>query len=334
MKRRLGIILFCILAVLVAFQTPFGPVCQAQATIGGPVRHSVETLMKTLVKKSPRGAPELAEAGGEVGVRRVVERALREGGDEASAGLTRLTAEHGVDAMRAADNAVNIPGFIKAVDELPQDMAGPALRRLSGSQGRTLADMVERYGSSALRAEVKHPGIGVRAMQNLGEEGADLVAKMNNHQAVTVGRHLNDIGRLPADQKRGILKLLHQDLERMVVFLGRFIENNPEKVLFTASATTVVLAKSDELLGGAEIAYDSEGKPHVVAKPGTIDRLTQPMLDTFLPSIAVVLVLALFMSLGIRIWFYYRRRKKEHEQWLQTQRDADPEVANGEDLNR
>lgn len=334
MRNIFVIILLCSLIVFGTQILPFGPDCQAHAIMGGPLRQNVESIIKALSRKGPKATSELAGFGGEAGVRQVAERALLEGGDEALAGLKRLTKTYGVDALRAADNAVNIPGLIRAVDDLPQDMIGPALRRLSGSQGRVVADMVERYGSVALRAEARHPRVGIKAVQNLGEEGADIVAKMNRNQAVTVGRHLDDIGNLPANQKKGVLNLLHQDLERVVAFLGRFVENHPGKVLFTTATTSIVLAKSDHVLGDAEIVYDDQGNPHVVTQPGIIERTVKPVLDALLFPLALILGITLFLYVGIRISFSYLRQKKKYEQWLREQRSKGQDVEGGDELAR
>jgi hypothetical protein len=58
----------------------------------------------------------------------------------------------------------------------------------------------------------------------------------------------------------------------MVGFLGRFVENNPGKTLFTVATTTVILAEPDRILGGDEVVFDAEGNPIVVTKTGFVDR--------------------------------------------------------------
>ena len=289
----------------------------AHAAVAGPVRQGVESIVRIFSSSGRTAASELSEFGGEAAVRRVADRAFREGGEEAVEGIVRMAGSHGVYALRAADNAVNIPAVIRAVDELPSEMAGPALRRLSGSEGRALSNMVQNYGSSALRSEVMHPGIGMRAISTLGQDGADLMVRMSSDQAVTLGRHLDDIARLPATQRQDIAELIYRDMERMIQFIGDFIRNNPGKVLFTASATTIILKNSDKVLDGGEIIYDEEGKPHLIEKPGFIERIIKPVVDPVMKVVVWVMAPVIGLCAGIRLWFYYRRKRKEHEEWLQ-----------------
>ncbi len=288
----------------------------AHAGLAGPVRQCMEAITRTISSKGSSAVSELAEFGGEAGVRRIAERAVREGGDEALGGLARLVDSHGVDALRAADNAVNIPGLIRAMDDLPGEMAGPALRRFSGPEGRTLAEMVERYGSAALRAEATHPGIGIRSMSSLGRDGAELIVRMNRDQAITVGRHLDDIAKLPTMQKQGIVELLYRDMERMAVFMGRFIENNPGKVLFTSSATAIILKNSDKILGDGQIAFDAEGNPYFVVKPGLLERALMSMIMPFVKIAALIFGLFLSLRLGLSLWYSIRRSRNKHEEFL------------------
>ncbi len=66
--------------------------------------------------------------------------------------------------------------------------------------------------------------------------------------------------------------MLRRDTERSVAFMGRFVENNPGKTLFTVATTTVILAEPDRILGGDEVVFDADGNPVVVTKTGLVDR--------------------------------------------------------------
>ncbi len=316
MKLKLMFIFLAILGFVCFDQVGPGQQEPAHAGLAGPARQGMETIIRTISGKGSNAVLELAEFGGEAGVRRISERAAREGGDEALGGLARLVDSHGVDALRAADNAVNIPGLIRAMNDLPNELTGPALRRLSGSEGRALAEMVERYGSAALRAEATHPGIGIRSMSSLGRDGAELIVRMNRDQAVTFGRHLDDIAKLPALQKQGIVELLYRDMERMAVFMGRFIENNPGKVLFTVSATAVILDNSGRFLGDGHIAFDAEGNPYFVASPGLFERALQSMIMPFVKIAAIIFGLFISLRLGLSLWYSIRRSRKKYEEFL------------------
>lgn len=286
------------------------------AVLRKPVQEVVEAIGRYFAKKGGRElTEELAELGGESFVRKVTDRTLGEGGESALELLVRKAGTYGPDALRAADNAVSIPRLLKAVDDLPADMAGPAIRRLSaGADGRILAEAVEQYGPRALRAELRHPGIGGRLVSRFGEDGVQLSSKISTDQAIAISRHADDIAALPASQKQRVVDLLHDDTERMITFMGRFIEKNPGKVLFTAAGTAVVLANADKVLGGeGEIVIGPDGEPVYVAQPGMIERFTMGVVNRVLAVVLPLVALAAAAWLCIKLWFQYRLARLQHD---------------------
>jgi len=286
------------------------------AVLRKPVQEVIEAIGRYFAKRGGREfTEELAELGGEAFVREVTERTIREGGEDALELLVRKAGAHGPDALRAADNAVSIPRLLKAVDDLPEDMAGPAFRRLSaGADGRILAEAVEQYGPKALRAELRHPGIGGRLVSRFGDDGVQLSSKVSTDQAITVSRHADDIAALPASQKQRVIDLLRDDTERMVTFMGRFIEKNPGKVLFTVAGTAVVLANADKVLGGeGEIVIGPDGEPVYVAQPGMIERFTMGIVNRVLAVMLPLVALAAAAWLCIKLWFRYRLARLQHD---------------------
>ncbi len=214
---------------------------------------------------SKQGSRELME--------RVAAAAAKQGGDETVEQVARLAGKHGPEALAALDNSPSIVPVIKALDELPEAEVRAALTHLAaGAPGRQLAESVSRYGAAALRTELKHPGVGLVLVRSLGDEGVDLASRLTTDQAIAIGRHADDIAKLPATQRRGILALIRSDTERLVGFVGRFIEANPGKSLFTVATTTVILAEPDRILGGDEVVFDADGNPIVVRKAGLAGR--------------------------------------------------------------
>ncbi len=310
-------IIFAIFGVLALEPLVVYHDCSARAALSGPVTQGVKRIISIFSSRGRQSLSELAGLGGETMVRRVVDRTMHQGGNQAVENLTRLTRAHGSDALLAADNAVNVPKMIRAVDGLPQDMGGPALRRLSGSQGKALAGMVDQYGSIALKSEVLHPGIGIRAMNSMGKDGAVLVSRLSRDEAVAMGRHMKDIGRLPESQKQDLIRLLHSDIKGMLNFTARFVENNPGKVLFTAASTAVILKHSDASLGDSEIVFDDNGSPHVVTKPGVIERSMNSVLKPIISSAVYIFGSFAFLLLSVKLWFYYKKCRYEHNLWIQ-----------------
>lgn len=269
-------------------------------------------LMKFLARNlSKEGGEEAAEkVGKEVGetaVERVATKVAKETGEESLEKVSALAAKHGPDVIRALDNAPSVRPIMKALDELPaEDVTKAAGRLAAGAEGKELAETTIRYGSTALRAEVAHPGIGGHFVKALGSDGAALCGKLTTEQAVSLGWHVDDIAVLPPSQRSDLLNLISTQTDRFVQFVGRFVEQNPGKVLLTASSTTVILANAERILGGDELKQDADGNWVVVSKPGLAGRagegaanvILRPIVRTFLwiaaPCLAIYAVIKLW----------------------------------------
>ena len=291
-----------------------------------------KAIMKYFGKEGTEEATEyLARQGGRELAERVGSAALREGGEEASEQVGKLVAKYGPDALTALDNAPQIKPVLAALDELPESQVRSALTRLSaGASGRELAETVGRVGASALRSEIKHPGVGAMLARTLGDDGAELAGKLSTDQAVAVARHADDLAALPSGPRNGVLALIRNDTERMVSFMGRFAADNPGKTLFTAATTTIILAESERILGGDEIVFDADGNPIVVSKSGIAGRTMKAggealghvsmnyLQPLFYVLIAFVATFAtLFMML--KLWHTHQREKMVTASMLQPE---------------
>ena len=246
----------------------------AQASVPAVAASVGKALLKYFGKQGGEEATEyLSRKGGKEIMERVVTTATRQGGDEAVEQVAKFTGKYGPDALAALDNAPSIMPLIRTLDELPPAQVKMALTRLaSGKSGRELAEAIAVHGGSALRMELQHPGVGLFFVRSFGDEGVELASKMTTDQAIVVARHADDIGKLPASQKAGLIGMLKGNTEQMVAFMGRFVEANPGKVLFSVAATTVILAEPERILGGDEIVFDADGNPVLISKSGFADR--------------------------------------------------------------
>jgi hypothetical protein len=279
-------------------------------------------VLKYFGKEGAEEATEyLARQGGREVAERVARNALAEGGEEATEQVSRLVAKHGPEVLTALDNAPAVTPVLSALGEIPQSQVESAIARLAaGASGRELAETVSRYGATALRSELRHPGIGGMLVRTLGDDGAALAKTLTDDQAIVLARHADDLAKLPAQQRTGVFTMLRADADRMVSFMGRFAADNPGKTLFTVATTTVILAEPERILGGEEIVFDAEGNPVVVSKAGIAGRTMkaggeavahvsmnylQPLfyaVITFLGCFAV-----LFMVL--KLWHTHQREK-------------------------
>ena len=267
MRRIALVFMFCMGLSTFQIQTTHASVPAVAASVG-------KALLKYFGKQAGEEATEyLSRKGGKEIMERVVTTATRQGGDEAVEQVAKLTGKYGPDALAALDNAPALLPLIRTLDELPAAQVKMALTRLAaGKSGRELAEAIAVHGGAALRMELQHPGVGLFFVRGFGDEGVELASKMTTDQAIVVARHADDIGKLPAAQKAGLVGMLKGNTEQMVGFVGRFVEANPGKTLFTVAATTVILAEPDRILGGDEIVFDAEGNPVLISKSGFADR--------------------------------------------------------------
>jgi len=246
----------------------------AQAVVPAVVSSVGKAVLKYFGKQGSEEAAEyLSRKGGKEIMERVVLTATRQGGDEAVEQVAKLTGKYGPDALAALDNAPSIMPLIRTLDELPSSQVRTALTHLAaGKPGRELAEAVAQYGGSALRMELQHPGAGLVFVRAFGDEGVELASKLTKKHRILIAGHADDIAKLPATQKAGVMGMLKGNTDEMVAFVGRFVEENPGKILFTVAATTVILAEPDRILGGDEIVFDADGNPVVMRKGGFAGR--------------------------------------------------------------
>lgn len=308
MKKRT---LITALLVLVGITGINRPAPAVGRLILKPAKEGAEEIVEYLFKRGTREtAEELAEYGGKSAVRELSERVVRETGEEGLEKMVKLSKRHGVKALRAVDNVDEVAPILRSLDNLGDDATGAALRRLSSSTGPALARMTKKFGQEALEAEIKHPGIGARLVKHFGDDGARLALKTTDDQAITFMRHADDIAKLPAGKRRGVKNLLFSQTDRMAKFIGRFVENNPGKTLFTAATTGIILTNADRVLGGEMQAVTGpDGKVQLKETKGLVGRTAEQgaktagnIISQILAYIMPVVVLALAVWFGIRLY--------------------------------
>ena len=281
----------------------------------------VRAVTKYFGKESAGEATEwMAKQGSKEAVERLATKASKEGGEAVVDQVAEVATKYGPTAIQGLDNAPVLKPVLGAIDELPAEQAGKALTRLAaGAEGRELAEAVTRYGSGAIRAELKHPGVGVRFATQLGDEGIVLAEKLTTDQAIAIGRHVDDIARLPQAQRGALLTMISEQSDRFANFVGDFVMKNPGKTLFTAATTGVVLANRDAILGGDEIVFDAEGNPIVVSKSGIIERagarattevserVVSPLIRMIIPLVASIVA----VYAAIKLYGVWRKQQQQ-----------------------
>lgn len=305
------------------------------SVIAKPIPGVASSLGKALLKHfgkegSTQATEYLTKKGGQEILERVATNAAKQGGDEGLEQVAKFVSKHGPEALAALDNSPTIAPTLKAISELTEAQVKPALVKLAaGAPGRELAEATSRFGVAALRTELQHPGAGLVIVRALGNEGAELAAKLSTNQAVAIGRHADDIAKLPLAQRNQILSMVRKDTEKFFGFVGRFIDANPGKSLFTIAGTTVILAEPERILGGDEIVFDADGNPIVVRKAGLAGRTiaagsdaaahvsNQYIRPVFLAVMAFLGTFALLWS-AIKLWHTHQREQAKTKAMLEA----------------
>jgi len=264
--------------------------CIPSVAIANPATPIFKALSRYFGKSVGKEAGEqMAKEVPEVLIKRVTTKIVREGGEESIEQVSIMVEKIGPDVLRAIDNAPVSAPVLRALDDLPAEQATKAAARLAAREtGSELAEVTVKHGTKALTSELRHPGIGGQMVRLFGDDGASLCGKLTADQAITVGRHADDIAKLPVTQRNAVISMIGEQSDRMCRFMGQFVSDNPGKVLFTGVATTIVLANADKVLGDAELVYDQAGNPVLIEKSGLIERLLGPVIGPAARGVALL----------------------------------------------
>ena len=302
----------------------------AHASVAGQI---VKAIGRYLVKETGQEATEqavqqMSKQIGEELIERTAQKVIREGGEKSLAEAAELVAKHGPDVVRALDNAPDALPMLKLLNELPADEIGKVASRIAaGNTGKELASLGSKVGVVALRAEAKHPGVGIRFARALGKDGAELSLKLTTDQAVQIGRHVDDIAQLPSTQQSQLIAMIASNADRFAAFVGRFVEKNPGKVLFTVASTPIILANSAAIFGDGEVVFDPDGnvirdgkgepvRQHTGILPDVVQRthktLNDPIETTLYWTGGIFVVL--FSLFGIsKVWKHSQKDRLDVE---------------------
>lgn len=277
-------------------------------------------LSKAVIRFFSSGAgqevsEQLTQAVAEEVSKRVANRLRREGGETAVSEASELTARYGPNIIRALDNSPVPAKVLKSLGELPaEEVSAAAARLVSGRRGQSLAQATEELGTEVLRAEVKHPGVGLEFVRAWPDGGGTLCRRLSPDEAITLGKYLDDLAEVPADQKRGLLEVVNANKDRFFVWLGKFVEANPGRTIGSATFLAAFLPNAERILGGDEIVYDAKGTPVVLRKLGLVEAPASKLADAaalgifwLLCAVAVVVTLWLAQILLVRGWWNARR---------------------------
>ena len=284
-----------------------------------PVSSLSKAVMKFFAKEvAEEGVDKVSKEVGEKVIQRVSAKILREGGESAVTEATELAAKHGPDVIRALDNTAAPAKLVRVLNELPaEEVPSAAARLASGSRGKQLAQATETLGVDVIRAETRHPGVGLELVKVWPDGGGVLCRRLNHEQALALGKHLDDLVEIPAGTRKRLFEVVQSDKDRFFAWLGKFIVNNPGKTIGSATFLAVFLPNAERILGGDEIVFDENGSPVVVRKPGLVEMPANKIAESvasgvfwLLGGVGIVVILWLARLLLFGTWWNARDRRE------------------------
>ena len=213
-----------------------------------------------------------------------MEQALREGGETLMKQSAQLVEKHGVLALKAMQGAPGV--VVRAVDGMPADLAGQGLRAIV-REPAVMQGMVREFGGAALETAARHPGLAARISRGMGSEGLAIARRVSTPEATLLARYADDIAKLPAAERSGIMNLLSRSPGKVLAW----IERHPKILIAGTAGTAIVLARR-ELFGEGDT-------------PGFFERIGGSLYETFrapvnLAAAALAGIVVVWAGLRIR----------------------------------
>lgn len=273
--------------------------------VGQVVREVVQEATEQLFKQTGReGLEELSQMGGKAAVREILEQSSREGGDQLVRKVTQYGIEDGPIALRAIGRSP--AKMVDALDGLPAELRVPGLRAVDRDP-QLMTQLVDKYGSGAMEIAAKHPGVGEKLAQSLGEDGITLGRKLTTDQSIVAARYAGDIANLPPAERSGVLSAIAKSPAKVLDYL----ETHP-RTLRTAAGVAIVIAIKDDILGdkGKSLLRPDGSLITTPPHPGLIERLfpsASKAAATPITLIAGAITLGILGWFAVHLWAKWRK---------------------------
>lgn len=289
-------------AVLVFLSVAGSRKAFGQATV---VREVVQEATEQLFKQTGRqGLEELSQMGGKAAVREILEQSSREGGEQLVRKVTQYGIEDGPVALRAISRSP--AKMVEALDGVSPELRVAGLRAVERDPA-LMTQLVNKYGGGAMEVAARHPGVGEKLAQSLGEDGISLGRKLTTDQSIVAARYADDIAKLSPAERSGVLSAITRSPGKVLDYL----ETHP-RTLRTAAGVAVVIAIKDDILGdkGSTIVRRDGTVVTTPARPGLIERMfpsASKAASTPIALIAGAVAIGVLGWFSIHLWGKWRR---------------------------
>ena len=253
--------------------------------------------------------------GGEVFAREALEKAAQEGGEKLVQKLASQTIAYGPALLIVAKSSPS--RFISTFAELSPAMQKAAAQAIT-REPDSMARLFSSFGSEALTAAAKHPGVSTQVMEALGAEGVETLGKITTDQAIQLSRLAPQLAKAAEPERRTLMEMIGKAPGKIMDLL----EAHP-KILASGTLLTAWVASKDKLLGSKTfIGFDANGKPVFAEDQGFLARLATSFKGP-LSGIIGIIGVAVAGYAAVRIWATYRvARTKVRLKEAELSRDA------------
>ena len=252
----------------------------------------IMSISKNIAKElteyvAKRGTKELAEYGGELGIKKSLQAIAEAGGETCARRAVMYSKIYGADALKAIEIAPQ--RIIQLLDGIPTNSKAHIIAYIKKTPKNEILDRINKEGIGFLKLEAKYPVWGAK-ISTLGPETTEFAIALPKEEVRLLARNsepLKAVKKIDPTQYSKVIEILKSAPAKTLDLL----ENRP-KVLFAGSALTAFISSRSELFGSSE-------------NPGFIERQFSPAF-TLINGIIIVLAIVLAIAL---ISFLYRKLK-------------------------
>ena len=237
----------------------------------------IEFFSKSVTKEASK---DLVEIGGEKAVREVVEKAFEQGGEKLVGRMVSIAKAAGPRTLKAVEPDPAL--MTKALQALPEGKVADAVIE-AARQPALMCRLVGTHGDEVLMASVKHPGVGIRVVDEFGGAGLKAARELGSDEIIILAK-TKGFRELPEAAQRKFVGLLDRDPKAMCNLL-----------LLAGGGTAIVLT--------ADFVNKAEDK--LLGKTGVTGPLVGPMV-TLVTIVGGILAAALVTYASIKLWGVWR----------------------------
>ena len=197
------------------------------------------------------GTEEITQKIGREGLENLLEKAAKEGGEETVEKIVQYGGSCGESALRAIRKSP--VAITRCLDDIGTNQIKNAIYTLNRNPD-LFTNIVEKYGSKALKTEMRHPGVGGKLVSVFGDDAIKMGSNLTTDQMIRFARHSDDVVKLSKKQSSALLQMLRETPEKVLDAL----ESHP-RVLKALTVLGIAVPVGCRLTEGTKEIHKPDG---------------------------------------------------------------------------